>query len=144
MVLGGAPHRALSAPVGFGIAGLKQPGALAIYRENSSCTQRRPIERPFSVPADLARLSRRMRECEMRFELSSPTCALPQEALSWHRQAPTSSTRSVQAEKRLLWGSRLPPFQATPPFRPCKPDIFDQPKPTLPHPTFIIAPTLPP
>src|SRR5437879_13807285 len=114
MLLCGAPHRALSRSVGFGMPRLKQPGAPARYRESSSSTQRRPIGQPFSVSSDLARLSRRLQECERRSELSSPTCASPQEALSWHHQAPTSSTRSIQAEKLLLWGSRAPPFEATP------------------------------
>jgi hypothetical protein len=61
-------------------ARLKQPGAPGTYRANSSCTRRRPTERPFSAPADLARRSRRMRECERLFEPSSPMCALPREA----------------------------------------------------------------
>jgi hypothetical protein len=128
-------------PAGFGnSARLKQPGAPAIYRENSSCTQRRPIERPFSVSADLARLSRRMQECARRSELSSPTCASPQEALSRHRQAPTSSTRLVQAEKLLLWGSWLPPVQATPRLpHHCKPDIFGRATPDWARRHFLIV-----
>src|SRR3981189_43373 len=122
MLLCGAPYRALSRSVGFGMPRLKQPGELATYRENSSSTQPRPIGQPFSVSPDLARLSRRMQECEGPYKFSTPRCASPQEALSWHHQAPTSSTRSIQAEKLLLWGSRLPPFEATPPSTHCKPD----------------------
>jgi hypothetical protein len=136
----GAHPEHSSGPVGFGNGvRLKQPGARATYRANSSCTQRRPIERPFSVSADLARLSRRMQECERRCELAAPTCALPQEALSRHRQAPPSSTRLIQAEKLLLWGSWLPPVQATPRLpHHCKPDIFGRATPDWARQHFFV------
>src|SRR5260370_19867793 len=56
---------------------VRLPCAPERYHANDECTPRSPRVQPFSALPGLARLSRRMQECETRFPPSSPTCAFP-------------------------------------------------------------------
>src|ERR1700692_3780117 len=81
------------------------------YHANSEYTPRWPRVQPFSALPGLARLSRRMQECETRFRLSSSTCGSLPEALPRHRQGVPSSTQLIQAEKPpQLRSSPFPPL----------------------------------
>jgi hypothetical protein len=80
---------------------LRLPCAPERYRANSDYTPRRLRERRFSTPSGFARLSRRMRECETQFQLSSSMCASLPGALPWHRRGLPSSIRLIRVEKLL-------------------------------------------
>src|SRR5258708_36045332 len=75
------------------------PCAPERYRANNECTPRSPRVQPFSALPDLARLSRRIQECETRFRPSSSTCAFLRGALPRHREGLPSSIRLARAEK---------------------------------------------
>src|SRR5205085_3330923 len=94
-------------------APLRRRDAPVKYHGNNAYTRRWPREQSFSVRSGLARLSPHKRGFARRFRPSSSTCASLRAAWPRHRQGPSSSIGSVQAEKLLLLCSWLPPFQAT-------------------------------